>query len=194
MSAAGSNGVIDAAVAAAPFQVSRCQWNRLLAELAERGDDRRESGAFLLADREGTQVRAVAYYDDLDAHCLTGGISFASSGFTELWRICEQQRLTVVADIHTHPGEWVMQSKIDATYPMIARRGHVAVIVPNYGHAKSVTECGVHIYVGSHQWIEVTQDDVKAVVNVYGIFTRAQVEEWKAAGARRFSRLRGGSL
>jgi Malate/L-lactate dehydrogenase len=60
-------------------------------------------------------VTAVAFYDDLDAYCLTGGISFASSGFTELWRICRTMALTVVADIHTHPGRWVMQSEIDAT-------------------------------------------------------------------------------
>jgi proteasome lid subunit RPN8/RPN11 len=101
-------GVIDKAVTAAPFQISRRRWDQLLAELARRGEYRRESGAFLLADHDGTQVRAVAYYDDLDAHCLTGGISFASSGFTELWRICETQGLKAVADVHTHPGAWVM--------------------------------------------------------------------------------------
>jgi proteasome lid subunit RPN8/RPN11 len=186
-------GVIDKAVTAAPFQISRRRWDQLLAELARRGEYRRESGAFLLADHDGTQVRAVAYYDDLDAHCLTGGISFASSGFTELWRICETQGLKAVADVHTHPGAWVMQSEIDATNPMIARRGHAALIVPNYGHAESVAECGVHIYLGSRQWIQVLHEDAAAVVSIYGIFTRNQAAEWKAAAIRRLRTLRGGA-
>jgi proteasome lid subunit RPN8/RPN11 len=191
--AVGDQGIIDTALSAASFQMSRRGWKRLLAELAQRGGGHRESGAFLLADRDGIHVRAVAYYDDLDAHCLTGGISFASSGFTELWRICEQQGLTVVADVHTHPEEWAMQSKIDATNPMISRRGHVAIIVPNYGHTESVAECGVHIYLGSHKWIQVAPEDASAVVSIYGIFTHAQIEQWKAAGARRLRRLRGGT-
>lgn len=193
MTAAGGQELIDTAISAASFQMSRRGWKRLLAELAQRGGGRRESGAFLLADRDGVHVRAVAYYDDLDADCLTGGISFASSGFTQLWRICEQQGLTVVADVHTHPREWVMQSKIDATNPMIARRGHVAIIVPNYGHAESIAECGVHIYLGSHAWIQVAPEQVSTVIAIYGTFTRAQVEQWKAAGIRRLHRLRGGT-
>lgn len=194
MSADVGRDVIDKAVSSAPFQMSRHRWNKLLAELTRRGDGRRESGAFLLADREGTQVRAVAYYDDLDAHCLTGGISFASSGFTELWSICEQRGLHVVADVHTHPGEWIMQSEIDATNPMIARRGHVAIIVPNYGCAVSVTECGVHIYLGSRQWISVEHDETSPVVSIYGVFTGAQVAEWMASAARRLRQLRGWAL
>ncbi|CAN5327856.1 hypothetical protein BH09ACT10_BH09ACT10_16780 [soil metagenome] len=164
----------------APFRISRRRWRRLLSELERRGQGRRESGAFLLAgrDRAPDRVVCVAYYDDLDAHCLTGGISFATSGFTELWRVCESENLRVVSDAHTHPGTWVEQSGIDAANPMIARVGHVAMIVPSYGVARSVEECGVHIYLGSKQWLPVSADEAGAVVGVYGIFTLEQVEDW----------------
>ncbi len=134
----------------------------------------------------------IAYYDDLDAHCLTGGISFATSGFTELWRVCESENLRVVSDAHTHPGTWVEQSGIDAANPMIARVGHVAMIVPSYGVARGVEECGVHIYLGSKQWLPVSADEVGVVVGVYGIFTREQVEDWWVALKRLWVR-RGGA-
>jgi proteasome lid subunit RPN8/RPN11 len=172
----------------APFRMPRLQWRRLLAELQRRGQGRRESGAFLLARHDSDRVKRVAYYDDLDADCLTGGISFASSGFTELWRICENENLRVVADVHTHPSSWVEQSGIDAANPMIARVGHVAMIVPSYGHAREVAECGVHIYLGSRQWLPVPVDEAGAVVGVYGLFTREQAEDWFAVLKRLLAR------
>ena len=192
MNVGAERTVIDEAVAQAPFKMSRRTWKRLLGELARRGDDRRESGAFLLADRQGTTVAAVAYYDDLDASCLTGGISFASGGFTELWRICGAGGLKVVADVHTHPGQWVMQSEIDATNPMIARIGHVAMIVPSYGHARSVRDCGVHIYLGSRQWFHVPTDNSESVIRIYGVLSRDHIVERTTTLAGRLRRIRGG--
>ena len=175
----------------APFKMSRRRWRRLLAELQRRGDQRRESGAFLLAGRDSDRITHVAYYDDLDADCLTGGISFASSGFTKLWRICESLDLRVVADVHTHPSIWVDQSGIDADNPMIARVGHVAIIVPSFGHAQRVDECGVHIYLGSRQWLPVPADQGGDVVGVYGLFSRHEVEDWRAALSRLLARGEG---
>lgn len=55
------------------------------AELAHRGNGERESGAFLLTPpatpraRARQRVIAVAYYDDLDPQCLTGGITFTAA-------------------------------------------------------------------------------------------------------------------
>jgi hypothetical protein len=184
--------VIDEAIAHAPFTMSRRRWKLLLAELRKRGDGRRESGAFLLADRDRHRVTAVAFYDDLDANCLTGGISFGSSGFTELWRICGAEDLTVVADVHTHPGQWVEQSEIDATNPMIARVGHVAMIVPSYGRAERPQECGLHIYLGSRRWIRMPADASASVVRVYDLLSRDQIGEWKTGLLRRIRRIRRG--
>ncbi len=192
MTAGVEQALIEEAVTEAPFKISRRMWKQLLSELVCRGGDRRESGAFLLADHDGASVTAVAYYDDLDANCLTGGISFASSGFTELWRICRSEGLKVVGDVHTHPGQWVMQSEIDATNPMIARVGHVALIVPSYGRARSVRDCGVHIYLGSRQWLQVPADSSESVMRIYGVLSRDQIVEWMTSLARRLRRIRGG--
>jgi proteasome lid subunit RPN8/RPN11 len=130
-------------------------WPQLLRGLAERGKGERESGAFLLgaADDERAEVQSIVFYDDLDPHCLTGGISFASEGYGRLWDVCEAQGLKVVADAHTHPGSWVQQSDLDRTHPMISMAGHVALIFPNFARGDvTPREIGVHDYLGNGKW------------------------------------------
>jgi hypothetical protein len=126
-------------------------YTTLLAGLAARGQGSRESGAFLLTPRRGggRTVTAVAYFDDLDAHCLVGGIHLDGDAFPRLWDLCDRDGVRVIGDIHTHPGPWVSQSSIDADNPLIARRGHVALIAPDFaqGHVPPAA-LGVHVYRG----------------------------------------------
>jgi proteasome lid subunit RPN8/RPN11 len=122
---------------------------------AARGDGVRESGAFLLASGLAPeQIAAFVMYDDLDATCLTGGISFSGAGYTELWRRCREQNVKVVADVHTHPSSWVQQSDIDRKHPMIPQAGHVAVIVPEFAYRARLDECGVYVYQGGGGWMD----------------------------------------
>ncbi|MFI1035211.1 hypothetical protein [Streptomyces sp. NPDC020951] len=119
----------------------------MIRELARRGAGRRESGAFLLTDRDHPAdclpqpVTAIAYYDDLDPGCLTGAITFRADGYTALAARCRREGLRVVGDIHTHPFDRVAQSRTDAANPMVALDGHVALIAPRY--ASGVTDAGV---------------------------------------------------
>lgn len=125
-------------------------WNELINELGRRGRGIRESGAFLLAAREGNHRDVVrfVYLDDLDPNCLQGNIHFDGRAYSKLWDICDEENLVVIADVHTHPGSSVRQSNIDAANPMIARRGHVAIIVPHFAMRPSAPrDLGVHAYV-----------------------------------------------
>ena len=84
-------------------------WRRLLAGLRERGDGgtRESSGQFLLGTLSGGRARVFDFvlYDDLDPHCLdTGIVRFDGRHFGELWERCKRRGLSVVADVHTHPG------------------------------------------------------------------------------------------
>ena len=45
------------------------------------------------------RVIAVAYYDDLDPHCLTGGITFTANGYTALAMLCRRDGLRVSAAV-----------------------------------------------------------------------------------------------
>lgn len=134
-------------------------WRTGLTELRRRGGGKRESGAFLLGERaargatERRRVRQFVYYDDLDPHCLdTGIVVFDGVGFGPLWRLCGETGLTVVADVHTHPGV-ARQSDADRRHPMIATAGHFALIVPDFARrAPEIAALGVYEYAGAHQW------------------------------------------
>lgn len=137
-------------------RITPSRWDELIRELRQRGRGERESGAFLLA-RAGARARntvaRIVYFDDVDPTCLTGGITIQSSGFTALWKICAEHSLRVIGDVHTHPSHFVNQSDIDQANPMIATRGHVAVIVPDFASdAVGAADCGVHVYRGAHEW------------------------------------------
>jgi proteasome lid subunit RPN8/RPN11 len=138
------------------LEIDQGLWAGTMAELAARGGGVRESGAFLLGHIEPSRPRqalSVVYYDDLDEECLTGGISFDGAAYGQLWDICTDRDLRVVADVHTHPGPGVAQSTTDRDHPMIARAEHVALIVPDYAeHPVAPSEIGVHQYHGDGQW------------------------------------------
>jgi hypothetical protein len=144
----------------------------LLRELAERGQGRREAGAFLLTDRAHPAdqlpqpVTAVAFYDDLDPDCLTGGISFGAAGYTALNALCRADARRVIGDIHTHPYQHVQQSSIDASHPMVALDGHVALIAPYYAiGVTDVSQLGVHVR-DDGQWASFYGEQAFAVILV----------------------------
>lgn len=133
-------------------------WTRLLEQLRERGQGERESGAFLCGsmDDGARRISSYALYDDLDPGALEQGLVRLGSGaFTKLWRICEERQCTVVADIHTHPFG-ARQSPSDRANPMIALRGHIAIIVPRYAaEPVRLGELGVYQYLGKHRWLRL---------------------------------------
>lgn len=137
-------------------RMTRTQWDGLIAALARRTGGTREAGAFLLAaadQRHRPTVRLIVYFDELDADCLTGGISMGSAAFGKLWTLCRTSGLRVIADVHTHPGTSVRQSGVDKANPMVALVGHVAIVAPHLAMLPFETrECGVHVYLGGHRW------------------------------------------
>ena len=150
----------------------------VISQLGRRGGGQRESGAFLLSSRpQGTQsndtadwpvVIALAYYDDLDPTCLTGGITFGADGYAALNALCRKDALRVVGDIHTHPRTWVSQSRTDASHPMAALDGHIALIAPNYAiGAITPAELGAHVFHPAG-WTSYFGADVAAVLRVSG--------------------------
>jgi proteasome lid subunit RPN8/RPN11 len=99
----------------------------------------------------------LAYYDDLDPHSLdTGIVVFDGVGYGPLWQQCRDEGLTVVADVHTHPGR-PGQSDSDRKNPMIAKRGHIALIVPKFAERTFMpSEIGVYEYEGEHRWRDLS--------------------------------------
>lgn len=134
---------------------SSALWDEGLGELRRRTERRHESGAFLLGKREGNRraVSRFVYYDDLDSHSLdTGIVVFDGAGYGPLWQLCRETGLTVVADVHTHPGS-EGQSCSDRDNPMIANPGHIAIIVPRFAERVFMpNRLGIYEYEGEHRW------------------------------------------
>ncbi len=130
-------------------------WAAGLRELRRRGGGRRESGAFLLGSEESgkRRIRRFVYYDDLDPRCLDRGIVvFDGAGYGPLWKLCRESGLTVVADVHTHPGS-AIQSGADRMHPMVAVKGHIALIVPDFANRiVKPRDLGIYEYEGAHRW------------------------------------------
>lgn len=130
-------------------------WLRLLIGLRRRGGFVRESGAFLLGTEDGPRRRITGFalYDDIDPHALDGGIvRLDGRHFGKLWDMCAAKGLTVVADVHTHPGG-PGQSGSDKANPIIARAGHIALIIPDFAswpiRRRSI---GIYRYLGAARW------------------------------------------
>ena len=131
-------------------------WLRLFTELELRGESRHEAGAFLLGIRRGKrrEVIDVVFYDDLDPDAYSTGVCVLHApAFARLWALCRERKLTVIGDVHTHPGP-AHQSGLDRTNPMVARAEHVAIIVPNFAASPiDLDRLGIYEYRGNHRWL-----------------------------------------
>ena len=139
-------------------------WKEGLRELRRRGKNERESGAFLLGedDKGVLRIRRFVYYDDLEPSCLdTGIIVFDGRGYGVLWPLCRSTNMKVVSDTHTHPG-LAVQSELDRKNPMIALKGHIALILPDYAAGDiKYRQFGIYEYKGDHKWYNHSQKDEK---------------------------------
>jgi hypothetical protein len=145
---------------AAPDHAIVCQkhlWRQIVGEIERRGGHKTEAGAFLLG-REApgpARIENVVFYDDLDPNAYSSGACILhSDAFAKLWAICRAHQMTVLADVHSHPGVG-FQSHEDRTNPMVARAGHVAIILPDYARwPVNQRRFGIYEYRGSHEWAD----------------------------------------
>jgi hypothetical protein len=135
-------------------------WNSLVSALRLKGKGKRESGAFLLGPIHGNTITEFICYDDLYSKAFSHGIiTFAGVGYLPLWERCAADGLKVLADVHTHPGRWTSQSQTDMENPMIATKGHIALIIPQFAmnNKQSLRGVGIHEYLGDHKWKSISK-------------------------------------
>lgn len=141
------------------------RWRRIIQELERRGERRHEAGAFLLGPDQPArrEINDVVYYDDLDPNAYSSGVCILhGDAFAKLWAQCRQRKLTVIADVHTHGGA-AFQSTADRDNPMVARAGHIAVIVPNFAAWPiAAGQLGIYEYRGDHKWIDRTHPKTRS--------------------------------
>lgn len=138
------------------LRMPRWLWDGLVAQLhARTGGETHESGAFLLGQmtEHGRRVSEVLYFDDLHPEVHARGVvDLPAAAFRRLWAIVRERGVQVVGDVHVHPHS-ARQSLIDRQNPLIAMRGHVAIILPNFARPRIRRwSVGVYVYEGDHQW------------------------------------------
>ncbi|CAO1655102.1 hypothetical protein [Parasphingorhabdus sp. NYA22] len=140
------------------LRISWYKWWRLMRQLRLRGAGIRESGAFLLGSRTvtGGWVTDFVFYDDIDPYALAQGhVHLAGAALNRVWDRCSATGLEVIADVHTHPGS-SGQSLSDQNHPMIAIRGHTALIVPNFASSVlNLRGIGIYRHLGARKWISL---------------------------------------
>jgi hypothetical protein len=123
----------------------------------------------VLGTSQGRKRRAVrcVYYDELDSRAYASGVCVLDgTAFPKLWAICRAEGLSVLADIHTHPGA-AFQSEADRRNPMIARSGHLAVIVPHFADGPIWRHrLGLFRYVGDHRWTDLSGWRARSILKV----------------------------
>lgn len=159
-----------AATMPAPLlEVPGALWVALMAHLREQGGGVRESGAFLLGHKTdaGSEVMRFLPYERLQSDALRGDyVALNAGSFAKLWEVCRAESMTVVADVHTHPfGPG--QSRSDRANPMVALKGHIALIVPRFAKGSPrPQDVGLYVYEGNHQWTSYSGSDVGRLLSL----------------------------
>jgi hypothetical protein len=75
-----------------------------------------------------------------------GSFEVSRTANAEVVSVLSKSKLKLIAQVHTHPGEWVEHSQGDEVGATMAHENFLSIVVPTYGVGgmRALTECGVH--------------------------------------------------
>lgn len=77
-----------------------------------------------------------------------------------LLEVARQKQLSIVADLHTHPSDWVDLSDVDQEHPIEYRVGLIALVLPSFAiGAPDLARTGVHEYLGNGKWSTLSVEE-----------------------------------
>lgn len=146
------------------IRISTNLWNETIKGLAEHSQGLRESGCIWAGKRNELTwtVKEVLFLDDLPGvrrqHLYHRTPRIAINKLFELLR---EKDLQIIADLHTHPTDWVELSDTDKLHPIEYRIGLIAVIFPYFAQMKhKFNDLGVHEYLGNGEWQRLPLSEV----------------------------------
>lgn len=145
-------------------------WRRTWTRLRAHGDGQREAACIWAGDSSDHEERVtdVIFLDDLpgvEAFALQHRTTRKATG--ALFAMLHDKKLSIIADVHTHPQDWVDLSWIDKAHPIEYRPGLTAIVLPNYAvGVPSLETVGIHIYLGDGQWRQLDREQAKSKVRV----------------------------
>lgn len=150
------------------ISVTQKLWFETWLGLRARGDGKREAACVWSGRRSpsGDIAQSVTFLDDLPG-VRAGELYHRPSRQTieALFNVLRERQEIIVADIHTHPGEWVDLSITDAAHPIEFRRGLPAMIIPYYAQAEPTLEgLGLHEYIGDGVWAKLAPEEIRRII------------------------------
>jgi proteasome lid subunit RPN8/RPN11 len=146
------------------LHVTRSLFEATWLGLQRRSQGAQETACVWLGNQDGEREIAteIVFLDDLPG---TVGRRLQHRTSREAVRIlidrARELGLTIVGDVHTHPGQWVDLSEVDRAHPIEYRIGLLALVFPSFAQGSPWLDgVGVHEYLGSGQWTRFEGDDV----------------------------------
>ena len=131
-------------------------WKLTWEGLSKRSDGRIESLCIWAGQRspDVSVVTEVIFLDGIEG--VEGFALFhriTREATAQIFAILKDKGLQIVADVHTHPGDWVGLSDTDREHPLEYRVGFISIVLPYFGRTDPMQEdIGMHRYEGNHQW------------------------------------------
>ena|SRR3569832_1027608 len=138
------------------LQVAKKLWVTTWLGLQERSAGQREAACVWLGGRtRETEIATdIVFLDDLPG-TVGRRLQHRTSrqAVAILLELARAKGLSIVADIHTHPSDWVDLSDVDREHPIEYRVGLVAIVLPSFALGEpDLARTGVHQYLGNGDW------------------------------------------
>ena len=79
-----------------------------------------------------------------------------------------EQGMTLIAQLHSHPGE-AYHSATDDTFPIATAVGSLSLVVPDFARNPfSLERCAVYRLAGDGSWIELSDAETRALIAIEG--------------------------
>jgi proteasome lid subunit RPN8/RPN11 len=152
--------------------VSADVWSSTWLGLRERGQGQRETASVWLGKKTGTieHAHVAVFLDDLPG--TVGRRLQHRTSRTAIDMLLARARelgMVIVADIHTHPADWVDLSDTDRLHPIEYRIGLLALVLPDFAASRpDLQRVGVHEYVGDGEWTTFRAQEAARRMRIVG--------------------------
>lgn len=102
----------------------------------------------------------------------SGNYTMRRESLRRMGRLLNRQGLTVLAQVHTHPGEWVGHSRYDDAHAYSQRDGALSLVWPHYGASLPHTLGGIGVHERrTGRWIQLQPDEACKRVRIVDSLT-----------------------
>lgn len=95
-----------------------------------------------------------------------GGVGFVvdSPDLHELNRWLYERGMTLIAQLHSHPGD-AYHSATDDAFPIATAVGSLSLVVPDFARDPfSLERCAVYRQAGDGSWTELSRDEIRTLI------------------------------